>query len=298
MQLAIRSSNQGPFLTQVITYGVEQKRLTAEHMEQIKSKAVLMSLKFADKFYNKYKMDLLEQAAQDIIGVASLGLAELSKQDLDKALTVLTSPENIVKPFQKGWTMLSQVSLISANNKSLYGDVDAHLLNNISSAPYEDQWLGLRHYEQALQRWQQDQAITVLKETFFYPNAIDDTDYFSLESMLAEALIYRICFNGAKVKPDLKHKLRNIELQDAWFNEEFLQTQLQTTLNILPSEFAAAIRADLGKNFIQQITNTLKFAKRYQKLLAENATPEKRDAFEYKQSMSHPLLGWPQYLEI
>ena len=298
MQLAIRSSNQGPFLTQVITYGLEQKRLTTEHLEQIKNKAVLMSLKFADKFYNKYKIDLLEQAAQDIIGVASLGLAELSQQDLDKALTVLTSPESIVKPFQKGWSMLSQVSLINTTHKSLYGDVDAHLLANISSAPYEDQWLGLRHYEHALQRWQQDKAITTLKETFFYPGTLDDTDYFSLESMLAEALIYRICCNGAKVKPDLKHKLKNIELQDIWFEEEFLQTQLQNALDILPNELATTIRADLGKNFILQTINTLKFAKRYQKLLAENATPEKRDAFEYKQSMLHPLLGWPQYLEI
>ncbi len=298
MQLALRSSNQGPFLTQVITHGLEQKRLTAEHLEQIKNKAVLMSLKFADKFYNKYKMDLLEQAAQDIIGVASLGLADLSKQDLDKAVTVLTGPESIVKPFQKGWSMLSQVSLIHSTTKSLYGDVDAHLLATISSAPYDDQWLGLRHYEQALQRWQQEKAITTLKDIFFYPSALDDTDYFSLESLLAEALIYRICCNGAKVKPDLKHKLKNIELQETWFNEDFLQAQLQNTLKLLPSELAAAIRADLGKNFIQQITNTLKFAKRYQKLLAENATPEKRDAFEYKHSMQHPLLGWPQYLEI
>ncbi len=298
MQLALRNSNQGPFLTQVITYGLAQNRLTAEHLEQIKSKAVLMSLKFADKFYNKYKMDLLEQAAQDIIGVASLGLAELSKQDLDKALTVLTSPESIVKPFQKGWSMLSQVSLIHATNKSLYGDVDAHLLANISSAPDEDQWLGLRHYEQALQRWQQDQAITTLKETFFSTNYQDDTEYFGLESMLAEALIYRIYCNDAKVKPDLKHKLRNIQLQDIWFDEAFLQTQLQNTLNLLPAKLAAAIRADLGKNFIQQIINTLVFSKSYQKLLAENASPEKRDAFEYKHSMLHPLLGWPQYLEM
>ena len=298
MQLALRSSNQGPFLTQVITYGLEQKRLTAEHLEQIKSKAVLMSLKFADKFYNKYKMDLLEQTAQDIIGVASLGLAELSKQDLDKALTVLTSPESIVKPFQKGWSMLTQVSLIHATNKSLYGDVDAHLLANISSAPNEDQWLGLHHYEQALQRWQQDQAITTLKETFFSTNYQDDTEYFGLESMLAEALIYRICCDGAKVKPDLKYKLKTIELQDMWFEEAFLQTQLQNTLNLLPAELAAAIRADLGQHFIQQIINTLLFSKSYKKLLAENASPEKRDAFEYKHSMLHPLLGWPQYIEM
>jgi len=298
MQLALRSSNQGPFLTQVITYGLEQKRLTADHLEQIKSKAVLMSLKFADKFYNKYKMDLLEQAAQDIIGVASLGLAELSNQDLNKAVTVLTSPESIVKPFQKGWSMLSQVSLIHATNKSLYGDVDAHLLANISSAPYEDQWLGLRHYEQALQRWQQDQAITTLKNIFFSAGYGDDADCFGLEGLLAEALIYRICCNGAEVKPDLKHKLRSIKLQDIWFDEEFLQAQLQNMLNLLPTELASTIRVDLGKNFIQQIINTLIFSKSYQKLLAENASPEKRDAFEYKHSMQHPLLGWPQYLEM
>ena len=298
MQLAIRHSNQGPFLTQVINYGLEQKRLTADHLEQIKNKAVLMSLKFADKFYNKYKMDLLEQAAQDIIGVASLGLAELSQQDLEKALIVLTSPEGVVKPFQKGWSMLSQVSLITAANKSLYGEVDAHLLNSISSAPNDEQWLGLRHYAQALERWQQDQAIITLKETFFYPSQHDDTEYFSLESMLAEALIYRICCKGAKVKPDLKYKLKNIDLQETWFTEAFLQTQLHNTLSLLPSELAAAIRADLGKNFIKQIINTLKFAQRYQKLAIENASPEKRDALEYKQSMLHPLLGWPQYIEI
>ena len=298
MQLAIRSSNQGPFLTQVITYGLEQNRLTPDQLGQIKNKAVLMSLKFADKFYNKYKMDLLEQAAQNIIGVVSLGLAELSQQDLNKALALLTSPESIVKPFQKGWSMLSHVSLINSNNRSLYADVDAHLLANISSTPYTDQWLGLRHYEQALQRWQQDQAITTLKETFFCASHQDDTEYFSLESMLAEVLVYRICCNGAKVKPDLKHKLKHIELQDTWLDAVFLQAQLQNTVNLLPAELAAAIHADLGQNFIKQITDTLKFAKRYQKLSAEDATPEKRDAFEYKHSMLHPLLGWPQYLEM
>ncbi len=42
-------------------------------LEQIKSKAVLMSLKFADKFYNKYKMHLLEQASHDIIGGRQFG---------------------------------------------------------------------------------------------------------------------------------------------------------------------------------------------------------------------------------
>ena len=127
MQLALRDANHGPFLSKVIAYGQAQGKLSASDLENIKSKAVLMSLKFADKFYNKYKMHLLEQAAHDIIGVASLGLAELSDQDLDRALALLQSPEGIVKPFQKGWSMLSQVSLVNPTRKSLYGDVEAQL---------------------------------------------------------------------------------------------------------------------------------------------------------------------------
>ena len=40
------------------------------------------------------------------------------------------------------------------------------------------------------------------------------------------------------------------------------------------------------------------FAKGYKKLLAENASPERRDAYEHKQGMLNPLLGWPQYIEM
>ncbi len=119
MQLVVRDANQGPFLTKVLNYAKAEQKLSEAQLEQVKSKAVLMSLKFADKFYNKYKMHLLEQAAHDIIGVASLGLAELSDHDLDKALALLVSPEGIVKPFQKGWSMLSQVSQQTPNRKSL-----------------------------------------------------------------------------------------------------------------------------------------------------------------------------------
>lgn len=81
MQLVIRDANQGPFLTQVLRFGRDNERLTEQQLAAIKGKAVLMSLKFADKYYNKYKMHLLEQAAHDVIGVVSLGLQELSARD-------------------------------------------------------------------------------------------------------------------------------------------------------------------------------------------------------------------------
>ena len=89
MQLAIRDINQGPFLTQVLRFGRESEHLSDQQLGQIKGKAVLMSLKFADKYYNKYKMHLLEQAAHDVIGVVSLGLQELSARDPAKALARL-----------------------------------------------------------------------------------------------------------------------------------------------------------------------------------------------------------------
>ena len=52
-----------------------------------------MSLKFADKYYNKYKMHLLEQAAHDVIGVVSLGLQELSGATMPGAWPLLQAPE-------------------------------------------------------------------------------------------------------------------------------------------------------------------------------------------------------------
>lgn len=298
MQLVVREAGQGPFLTKVIHHGLTQNKISAAQLEQIKSKAVLMSLKFADKFYNKYKMHLLEQASHDIIGVASLGLAELSGQDPDQALQLLLSPEGIVKPFQKGWSMLSQVSLTSAGRKSLYGEVEAQLLSDIASPPDAEEWQGPGSYQHALQEWQRRQAISVMKQTFFYHTQLDEFEHFSLEGMLAEVVLYRLCCNGDKVKQDLKQRLRHVQLQDSWFDVEFLLQQTQQVLSLLPAGFASAVSTDLGTNFAPALLKTLHFARNYQKLLAENASPERRDAFEHKQGLQNPLLGWPQYLEM
>ena len=86
MQLMLRDGSFGPFLTQVLTKAQADDKLSQAELQQIKSKAVLMSLKFADKFYNKYKMHLLEQAAYDVIGIVSLGLQELAHDDQQQAL--------------------------------------------------------------------------------------------------------------------------------------------------------------------------------------------------------------------
>jgi hypothetical protein len=74
--------------------------------------------------------------------------------------------------------------------------------------------------------------------------------------------------------------------------------QTEATLTELPNANADAIRADLGQHFIPALLRTLKFIKDYQALTQTDASPEKLDAFEGKQGLTNPLLGWPQYLEL
>lgn len=297
MQLVLRAQ-QGPFLTQVIQHGLAQGQLSAAQLEQIKAKAVLMSLKFADKFYNKYKMHLLEQAAFDVIGVASLGLAELSEKDHDKALALLQSADGVVKSFQKGWTMLAQVTIAQPNRRSLYGDVDEQLLQDLSSPPDAEEWEGLSQYQQARTESLRRNAISVVKQQFYVQSQLDPFEHFSVEDMIAEVVLYRLFTGGEKVRQDLKKRIRQLELKDSWSEPTVLQLQTEQVLLMLPAGYDDAVRADLGGNFIDALRRTVDFARKYQKLALEQASPEKLDAFEHKQGLAQPLLGWPQYIEL
>lgn len=297
MQLMLRDGSFGPFLTQVISKAQTDDKLSAAELGQIKTKAVLMSLKFADKFYNKYKMHLLEQAACDIIGVVSLGLLELSDNDIDRALTLLLAPEGVVKPFQKGWNMLATVSK-KTGKSSLYGDVAEQLLQSISTPPDAEDWDGYQQYLQALTEHRRSQSMQLLQQQFYARSHFDEFEHFSLEEVLAEVVFYRALTGGDKVRQDLKKRLRNTTLQPHWFSDTFFQLQTEATLAELPVTNADAIRADLGQHFIPALLRTLTFAKEYQLLAQSDASPEKLDAFEGKQGLTNPLLGWPQYLEL
>ncbi|MGU5767411.1 cold adaptation protein AtcC [Aeromonas allosaccharophila] len=298
MQLVIRDVNQGPFLTQVLRFGRENELLSQQQLAAIKGKAVLMSLKFADKYYNKYKMHLLEQAAHDVIGVVSLGLQELSQRDTAKALALLQAPEGPIKPFQKGWSMLISVSSKQPGGNNLFGDVDARLLDKISSPPDVEEWQGWQEYEKALAEHNKARLMTLLDQHCF----ACENDHPTMEDKLAEALLYRIlCGNGSgaaklKVKQDLKRKLaREIELNEAWYDTDYLAAQLELLLAELPGELIAGLRQDLSKGFVPNLLHTLGFVRQYQLLQKENASPEKLDNFEMRAGLKHPLLGWPLY---
>ncbi|ABO88702.1 conserved hypothetical protein [Aeromonas salmonicida subsp. salmonicida A449] len=257
-----------------------------------------MSLKFADKYYNKYKMHLLEQAAHDVIGVVSLGLLELSQRDTAKALALLQAPEGPIKPFQKGWSMLISVSAKQPGGNSLYGDVDARLLDKISSPPDVEEWQGWQEYEKALVEHNKARLMSLIDQHFF----ACENDHPTMEDKLAEALLYRIlCGNGSgaaklKVKQDLKRKLaREIELQEKWYDTDYLAAQLELLLAELPGELIAGLRQDLSKGFVPNLLHTLGFVRQYQLLQQENAEPEKLDNFEMRAGLKHPLLGWPLY---
>lgn len=297
MQLMLRDGSSGPFLSQVLNNASAEEKLSAAELSQIKSKAVLMSLKFADKFYNKYKMHLLEQAACDVIGIVSLGLQQLSDNDNERALALLLAQDGVVKAFQKGWSMLATVSK-KTGKTSLYGDVAEQLLQSISTPPDAEDWNGYQQYQQALTEHRRGQAMQLLQQQFYARQQFDEFEHFSLEEVLAEVVFYRALSGGDKVRQDLKKRLRSIELQPHWFNEAFFQLQTDTTLAELPAANADAIRADLGQHFIPALLRTLHFAKAYQALLQSDASPEKLDAFEGKQGLTNPLLGWPQYLAL
>lgn len=297
MQLVLRAE-QGPFLSQVIKQALSEQTLSTTELSQLKNKAVLMSLKFADKFYNKYKMHLLEQAAFDVIGVVSLGLAELSDQDHAKALSLLQSTDGIVKSFQKGWNLLSQVSTPQPNRRSLYGEVDEQLLEDISCAPETEEWQGLRVYQQAKVDALRRTALSVVKKQFYSQVELDPFEHFSVEDVLAEAVLYRLFTGGDKVKQDLKKRLKALEIKDSWSEPAILQLQTEQALMLLPEGYEQAVRAELGENFIRALGRTVEFSRQYQKMSQENASPEKLDAFEQKQGMVKPLLGWPQYLDL
>ncbi|MFM4702923.1 hypothetical protein [Aeromonas bivalvium] len=296
MQLVIRDANQGPFLTQVLRFGAERELLSPQQLAAIKGKAVLMSLKFADKYYNKYKMHLLEQAAHDVIGVVSLGLLALSGRDPAKALALLQAPEGPIKPFQKGWSMLIAVSPKQTGN-SLYGDVDARLLDKISSPPDIEEWQGWQEYEKALAEHNKSRLMGLLESHFF----ACESDHPTMEDKLAEALLYRIlCGQGSgaaplKVKQDLKRRLRETVLQEAWYDTDYLATQLTLMLGELPADLAEALRQELSPGFVPNLLHTLGFVRQYQQLQRENASPEKLDNMEMRAGLRHPLLGWPLY---
>lgn len=296
MQLVLRDVDQGPYLSKVLIQGQADESLSGEQLSQIKSKAILMSLKLADKFYNKYKMHLLEQAAHDVIGVVSLGLMELSHQDQQQAIGLLTTADGVVKCFQKGWSMLSTVSKHKlANGKSLYGDVDKFLLEQVSSPPDAEEWQGFHAYQEALVEYQHQQSIAALMAQFYVQTQYDPLDFLNLESVLAEAVLYRMLFDNAKVRQDLKKRIAKVTLLDEWFTLEHIELQTQKALAELPAELAETISKDLGKNFAPALLRTLNFAKSYRELLLDGASPERLERFEHKEGLIG-LLGWPLYI--
>ncbi|WP_133407008.1 cold adaptation protein AtcC [Parashewanella tropica] len=299
MQIVLRDLDQGPFLSKVLNFAKEEEIFSEEEVAQIKHKGVLMSLKLADKFYNKYKMHLLEQASQDVIGVASLGLAALTNHDQVKAMLLLKKPDGLVKSFQKGWSMLTVASkyrLLHA--KSVYGDVDQRLLESVSAPADTDEWNGWDNYQEVLKEFETQQAAEAVKALFFANGKYDPFDCLTIEEMFAEAIIYRLFFGvHTKVKEDLKKNIVTIDFEEQWLEPEFVEEFINKQLEPLPDSIQDVINADLNKNFNAAVIRTLSFAKVYQAETLKGSTPEKLDRIEQKAGMNG-LLGWPQYFVL
>ncbi len=294
MQIVLRDPNQGPFLLKALRFAAEEEILSATELADIKNKAVLMSLKLSDKFYNKYKIHLLEQASQDVIGVASLGLMSLAQQDQIKAILLLKKPDGLIKSFQKGWTMLATVSKYKlVNSRSIYAEVDQRLMETVSCPADNDEWAGWDVYQDALSEHQKEQAAEAVKGLFFLDPLYDPIECQSIEDMFAEALIYRLLIGSqAKVRKGLKKKLTQVEFEAKWFEETFITELIDRNLESLPEQLQETIRNDLNRHFASSIVRTMKFAQKYTDELLKGATPEKLERMEHKQGMIG-LIGWP-----
>ncbi|WP_064791686.1 cold adaptation protein AtcC [Shewanella woodyi] len=295
MQIVLRDNDQGPFLSKVLAYGQAESLLDEAQLAQIKAKAVLMSLKLADKFYNKYKMHLLEHAAFDVIGVVSLGLMEQSERDLNRGLSLLMTADGIVKSFQKGWSMLTTVSKYKLSGKSIYGDIDKVLLEKVSCPSDAQEWSGWQAYQEALLDFNRQESVVSLLRQFYSQASYDPLDCLSLESVFAEVVLYRLFFGPVKIKQDLKQRLAHIELEEHWFTLDHIELEMNNTLGELPPALAETISVDLGKYFAPGLLRTLTFAKGYREQLLKGVSPERLERLEYKEGLTG-LLGWPIYI--
>ena len=104
-----------------------------------------------------------------MVGVVSLGLAELSGHDpATRTGVIAKGADGVMKPFQKGWSMLVTVSPKQQNRKSLYLAMStSNCCSDISSPPDAEEWHGWQLYQQALLESNRRNAIHLLKQQFF-----------------------------------------------------------------------------------------------------------------------------------
>jgi hypothetical protein len=96
------------------------------------------------------------------------------------------------------------------------------------------------------------------------------------------------------VKQDLKRKLaREIELDEGWYDTDYLAAQLTLMLSALPADMAAALRQELSPGFVPNLLHTLGFVRQYQQLQKEDASPEKLDNMEMRAGIRHPCSAGP-----
>ena len=138
-------------------------------------------------------------------------------------------------------------------------------------------------------------SVVSLLALFYTQTSYDPLDCLSLESVFAEVVLYRLCFGPVKVRQDLKQRLAQIELEDAWFTQGYIEQQIQLTLSALPAPLAETIKVELSKYFVPGLLRTLTFAKSYRELRLQDVSPERLERLEYKEGLTG-LLGWPVYI--
>lgn len=299
-EVVLWENNKPPFLTRVIALSKKEGLLNSEELSTLKSRAAMMTVKFADKYYNQFKYHSLERAAQDIVGVSSIGLVALSNHDEKKAAALLQDPNGIVTAFQKGWTMLNKIWTSPFGVSSIYQDVDERLLDQISTPAGADDWPGWQCYQTEEFSYHRSQVVCTLWRTFFDDIVLRNcniqmqmSSLYNAEEVLAQVLVYAIVLGEPKVTGALKHHVAfgNRAYHD--FSKADIEEKLGQLLSLLPAEISEVIRVDMTESFITQIQQTLQFCKLYKENVDKGLSFVNMLDFEEDYLVCHNLLGWP-----
>lgn len=299
-EMVLWENNKPPFLTRVIALGRKEGLLSTEQLTALKGRAALMTVKFADKYYNQFKYHSLERAAQDIVGVSSIGLIALADHDEHKAVTLLKEPNGIVTAFQKGWTMLNKIWTSPFGVSSIYQDVDERLLDIISTPADTDDWPGWQCYQTEEFSYHRSQVVCTLWRTFFDDVVLRNcgmqmqmSSLYNAEEVLAQVLVYYLVLGEPRVTGALKHHVAFGVRAYQSISRDDIEFALAQLLERVPKPIAEVIRVDMTESFITQIQQTLQFCALYKEKVDAGLGFMDMLSFEEDYLVCHNLLGWP-----
>ena len=190
--------------------------------------------------------------------------------------------------------MLISVSPKQTGN-SLYGDVDARLLDKIR-APDIEEWGRVAGVREGAGQHNKSRLMGLIDQHFF----ASESDHPTMEDKLAEApaLPHPSAVRGSgaaplKVKQDPRKLAREIEADEAWYDTDYLAAQLALMFRRTACRHGRRPASGTELGLRAEPAAPLGFVRQYQQLQRDNASPEKLDNMRCA-----PASGTPAWLAL